>query len=181
MKWGWDFPEEGSYSCQQGWTAGMRHPFWGAPQFLPFTITVKTTPLSLPVPLIVCPSAWPNRTTQWEWMNQVCAPGPGHLPLILGLTNCVHMSMQHGHVNQLQGCVISGWQPCRSAEVHSFLLPQFLPEHMNPGTPIHYPWAHSQACAPGNIVSPPGPGSLLGIPQPPISLSPPPGRLCCFP
>lgn len=45
----------------------------------------------------------------------------------------------YGHVNQLQGCVISGWEPCRSAEVHSSLLPQFLPEHMNPGTPTHYP------------------------------------------
>lgn len=36
----------------------------GGLQSLPFTITAKTIPLSLLVPLIVCPSAWPNRMTQ---------------------------------------------------------------------------------------------------------------------
>ena len=72
-------------------------------------------------------------------MNQVCPPGPSHLPLILGLTNCIHMRMQHGHVNQLQGMCdiwVGALEGCRGP----FLLPQFLPDHMNPGTPtpIHY-------------------------------------------
>lgn len=52
--------------------AGMRRPFCGVPQSLPFSITARTTLSPLQFPLIVCPSAWPNRTlNENEWIKFV--------------------------------------------------------------------------------------------------------------